>query len=34
MLNSEIKNRYQQWLDSPYFDEYTKAELAALTDEK
>lgn len=34
MLNSEIKTRYQQWLDSPYFDEDTKAELAALTDEK
>lgn len=34
MLNHEIKARYQQWLDSPCFDEDTKAELAALTDEK
>lgn len=34
MLSNEIKTRYQQWLDSPYFDEDTKAELAALTDEK
>ncbi len=34
MLNKEIEDRYQQWLSSPCFDENTKAELAALTDEK
>ncbi len=34
MLSNEIKTRYQQWLDSPYFDQDTKAELSALTDEK
>lgn len=34
MLNKEIQSRYQQWLSSPYFDEATKAELKALTDEK
>lgn len=34
MLNKEINDRYQQWLSSPYFDEDTRAELAALTDEK
>lgn len=34
MLNKEYKVRYQEWLDSPYFDQETKAELAALTDEK
>lgn len=34
MLSKEIKSRYRQWLDSPYFDEATKAELSALTDEK
>lgn len=34
MLNKEIETRYQQWLSGPYFNETTKAELAALTDEK
>lgn len=34
MLNQEIKARYQEWLDSPYFDQSVKDELAALTDEK
>lgn len=34
MLKKEIESRYQQWLSSPYFDEDTKAELAALTDER
>lgn len=34
MLNQEIKARYQEWLDSPYFDQSIKDELAALTDEK
>lgn len=34
MLNNEILMRYQEWLNSPYFDEDTKAELAALQDEK
>lgn len=34
MLNKEIETRYQQWLSSPCFDEETKSELAALTDEK
>ncbi len=34
MLNKEVEDRYQQWLTSPYFDEATKAELKAITDEK
>lgn len=34
MLSKEIQTRYQQWLDSPYFDEDIKAELRGLTDEK
>lgn len=34
MLNQEIKARYQEWLDSPYFDQAIKDELAALRDEK
>ncbi len=34
MLNQEIKARYQEWLDSPYFDQSIKDELAALRDEK
>lgn len=34
MLNKEIEARYQEWLTSPFFDADTKAELAALTDEK
>lgn len=34
MLNNEIKTRYEEWLNSPYFDKDTKTELADLTDEK
>ena len=26
----EYRERYQEWLDNPYFDEETKAELRAL----
>ena len=29
----EYRERYQSWLDDPYFDEATKAELRAITDE-
>lgn len=30
----DYRERYQLWLDDPYFDEETKAELSALTDEE
>jgi len=30
----DYRERYQLWLDDPYFDEETKAELRALTDEE
>ena len=29
-MNSEIRTKYQEWLESPYFDETTKEELRAL----
>lgn len=32
MLNSEIKTKYNYWLESPVFSENTKAELRALTE--
>ena len=28
--NMDYKEMYQQWLDNPYFDEETKAELKAI----
>ena len=28
------KNRYEQWLNDDFFDEVTRKELSALTDEK
>ena len=31
---TDYKNRYEYWLSSPIFDEETKAELRAITDEK
>ena len=34
MLNSEIKEKYKYWLESPVFSENTKAELQSLTDEE
>lgn len=34
MLKKEYETRWQEWMNSPYFDQETKAELAALTDEK
>ena len=28
--NMDYKEMYQQWLDNPYFDEETKAELTSI----
>ena len=32
-IKVDYRERYQSWLDDPYFDEATKAELRAITDE-
>ena len=29
-MNSELQEKYQEWLESPYFDEKTKEELRSL----
>ncbi len=34
MLDKKIQRRYAEWMESPIFDENTKAELAAIEDEK
>lgn len=34
MMNQEIKERYNQWMESPVFDEATKYELSCLTEEE
>ena len=34
MMNQEIRERYNQWLESPVFDETTKYELSGLSEEE